>query len=102
MDKIRIKGQEIEFDANKLKQISDEELESINGGFQPMSDLRFYSWICNTCHEEGATFLARDSAFSESMIAHKAATGHCEFTGLSAICSGSGGYGVNGVWTETV
>jgi bacteriocin-like protein len=102
MDKIKINGTEIELNMNSMQQLSEEELQTISGGFQPMKSMRFYSWICKTCYAEGATFTAYDSAFREAMVAHKTATGHCEFIGLSAIYMDGGGYGINGYWTETV
>lgn len=105
MARFKINGTEIEFDMNSMKPLSEEELETASGGFQPLESMHFYSWVCNTCHEEGATFLACDSAFKESMKAHKSATGHGVFTAISAIgtiCNDRIGYGVNGIWTETV
>lgn len=101
MKNININGKEIEFDISSMKRLSDEDLETISGGLQPIKDVIFFSWFCKTCQAEGANFLSKDSS-SEDMKAHKAATGHSEFYGICASYVDGMGYMGKGMWTEIV
>jgi hypothetical protein len=102
MGKITINGTEIEFDMEKTKQLSDDDLVTVSGGFQPIEKIYFYSWVCNTCYTEGATFIANDNALKDSMKAHKSLTGHCDYTGIVAFYRDGLGYCVCGIWKETI
>lgn len=101
MKKIKINGKEVEFDISSMKRLSDEDLETISGGLQPIKDVLFFSWFCKTCPAEGANFLSKDSA-TEDMKAHKAATGHSEFNGICVSYVDGMGYMCKGMWSETV
>jgi bacteriocin-like protein len=101
MGKIKIDGKEIEFDMSSMKRLSDDELETISGGLS-IDSLNFYTWFCNTCHEEGAVSLGFDATFKETMKTHKSATGHCQFTVISMVYRDGLGFFGNAVWTETV
>ncbi len=102
MDKITINGKDIELNMNSKAKLSDDDLETVSGGFQSIQSTLFYSWVCKTCYTEGANFTNRDSAYMESMKSHKAATGHAEFIGLCAHYREGVGFGVGGYWEETV
>jgi hypothetical protein len=101
MSKLIVDGKEIEFDMSRMKGLSDEYLQNISGGLQPINNVLFYSWFCKTCQAEGANFLSKDSA-SEDMKAHKAAKGHRDFVGICASYVDGIGYMGKGTWTETV